>query len=154
MVGARVVALFPNHTWVAAHTDEHGSARTHLHSTHLPMTALAAALGFSGRVVRNWVPAQRGLALELERLPRGGSTILLDGEGDIPPISGRLEIVLDDFGRIRLYTSGAIINDGQSQPVSFALGQDLRLTDSYGRRSIVRIVEVAGRSALVDYMPA
>ena len=44
--GINILALFPNHTWKQATTDEHGEATLDLHSTHLPMTVFAAADGF------------------------------------------------------------------------------------------------------------
>ena len=52
-----------------------------------------------------------------------------------------------------LYASNIAINQGKQQPVHFALGEDLRLTDADGREATVRIVEVVGRSALLEYRP-
>ena len=40
---------------------------------------------------------------------------------------------------------------GKSSPFHFALGEDLRLTDADGREAMVRIVDVVGRSALLEY---
>ena len=41
----------------------------------------------------------------------------------------------------------------QQQPVHFVPGEDLRLTDVDGVEMIGRIVEIVGRSALVEYRP-
>ena len=40
------------------------------------------------------------------------------------------------------------------QSIHLALGEDLRLTDAYGYELLVRIVDIAGRSALVEYRAA
>ena len=39
------------------------------------------------------------------------------------------------------------------QPVHFVLGEDLRLTDADGNELLVRIVDIVGRSALLEYRP-
>ena len=44
-----------------------------------------------------------------------------------------------------------LIGDGRQQPVFFVPGEELRLTDSDGKALLVRIVEIVGRSALVEY---
>ena len=46
--GVEVLALFPNKTWQRATTDEAGQAELDLYTTHLPMTAYAAAPGYAG----------------------------------------------------------------------------------------------------------
>ena len=40
------------------------------------------------------------------------------------------------------------------QPVHFKLRQALRLTDVHGARLTVRFVDMAGRSAVLEYSPA
>ena len=39
------------------------------------------------------------------------------------------------------------------QPVHFVLGEAQRLTENEGREALVRIVDIVGRSALVEYRP-
>ncbi len=41
--------------------------------------------------------------------------------------------------------------DSRPQPVHFVPGETLQLTDSDGVARLVRIVEIAGRSALVEH---
>ena len=53
--------------------------------------------------------------------------------------------------RTYLYASNIAINEGQQQPVHFDTGEEMRLTDAEGRERLVRIVEVIGRAALVEY---
>ena len=151
LAGVDVLTLFPNKTWKRAATDGNGAARIALHSTHLPMTVFAAASGFAAYHERDWVPAQRTLELELLARPEGGSIIFPEASGRIPGLAGRLNPKLDTLGRTYLYASNIAINEGRQQPVHFLLGEDLRLTDANGREMLVRIVDITGRSALVEY---
>ena len=53
--------------------------------------------------------------------------------------------------RTYLYASNIAIGRGRPQPVHFVPGEELRLTDADGAECLVRILDVAGRSALVEY---
>ena len=151
LAGVEVLVLFPNRTWQRAATDEAGEAAMELHSTHLPMTVYAAAPGHAALVEREWTPSRRALALELPALPHGGAAIFPEAVGDLPGLRGRLNPKLDVRERTYLYADNISINDGAPQPVHFALGEELRLTDAFGSELRVRIVDIAGRSALVEY---
>ena len=151
--GSEVLALFPNRTWRRATTDEEGEAAIELHSTHLPMTVYAAAPGYAAHVEREWVPSRRALAMELASLPGGGAAILPEAAGHLPGLRGRLNPILDDLDRTWLYASNIAIDGGKPQPVHFTRGEPLRLTDAHGFELEVRIVDIAGRSALVEYRP-
>ena len=153
LAGADVLALFPDDTWKHATTGKHGEAALELHSSHLPMTVFAAATGFSARVRHDWLPAEGRLTLKLDVLPGGGAIILPESAGTLPGLRGRLNPIRDDHGRTWLYASNIAVNQGQPQPVHFIPGEDLRLTDADGREVWARIVEVTGRSALVEYRP-
>ena len=151
--GVDLLILFPNKTWKQATTDQDGAAVVDLYTTHLPMTVFAAAPGFSAHVEREWVPEQRALGIELHGLPGGGSCIFAEATGDIPTLAGRLNPIRDTHDRTYLYASNIAINEGRHQPVHFVLGEALRLTDAEGREALVRIVDIVGRSALVEYQP-
>ena len=151
--GSDVLALFPNKTWKRATTDENGEAEVDLHTTHLPMMVFAAAPGHGAHLEREWIPSQGSLAVELETLRDGGSVIFSESTGYIPIVQGRLNPIRDDLDRTYLYASNIAIDQGKQQPVHFALGEDLRLTDGDGREAMVRIVDVVGRSALLEYHP-
>ncbi len=148
---ADIVALFPNGTWKCAVSDKHGEAIVDLYTAELPMTVYGAALGYAACLVREWLPATGGLALKLAPLPRGGSVIFTEGTGRLPGLRGRLNPIRDAQDRTYLYTSNIAVDRGRPQPVHFALGEELRLTDSDGVMRCVRIVEIIGRSALVEY---
>ena len=151
--GVELLALFPNKTWKSATTDEDGEAQIDLHSTHLPMTVFAAATGYAGYVERDWVPVQGTLAIEMQSLPNGGAVIFPEATGSLPGLSGRLNPKRDTLDRTYLYASNIAINKGEQQPVHFIPGEDLHLTDANGEERVVRIVEIVGESALVEYRP-
>ena len=151
--GVDLLALFPNNTWKRATTDGTGEMEVSLHSVHLPMTVFAAAAGFATHNEHGWVPSQRALALGLDALPGGGSVIFPEATGNIPGLAGRLNPIRDTHDRTYLYASNIAINGGLPQPVHFIPGEDMHLADADGREMLVRVVEVAGRSALVEYRP-
>ena len=151
--GADLLVLFPNKTWKRATTDENGEAAVDLYTTALPMTVFAAAPGRAAHVEREWMPSRGGLAIELRDLPGGGAVIFPETAGCLPGLRGRLNPVLDTLNRTYLYASNIAIDQGRPQPVDFALGEDLRLTDADGNESWARIVAIEGRSALVEHRP-
>ncbi len=151
--GADLLFLYPNNTWVRATTDSAGMAEAKLYATHMPMTVFAAAAGYAAGLERDWTPARGALAIELAALPGGGSVIFPEATGCIPGLAGRLNPIRDTHDRTCLYASNIAIDDGRLQPVSFVPGAELRLTDAHGKEAWARIVEIAGRSALVEYRP-
>ena len=150
---AGLLALFPNKTWKQAITDASGQAVIELHTGHLPVSVFAAAEGFAAQVKSEWIPAQGPLTLELNRLPGGGSVIFNEATGQIPGVKGRLNPIRDTHDRTYLYASDIAINQGRQQPIHFLLGEELHLTDANGREMFVRIIDIVGRSALVEYRP-
>ena len=151
--GADLLVLFPNKTWKRATTDENGEAAVDLYTTTLPMTVFAAAPGRAAHVEREWMPSRGGLAIELRDLPGGGAVIFPEAAGCLPGLRGRLNPVFDTLNRTCLYASNIAIDQGRPQPVDFALGEDLRLTDADGNELWARIVAIEGRSALVEHRP-
>ena len=85
--------------------------------------------------------------------PSGGSAIFPEATGHLPSVAGRLNPIRDSLDRTYLYASNVAISGGKQQPVSFVLGEELQLTDANGREALVRIVDIVGRSALVEYRP-
>ena len=149
--GADVLVLFPNGTWKQAVADENGEAAVDLYSTEFPMTVFGAALGRAACLVRDWFPAAGALAIDLTPLPHGGSVIFPETTGHLPGLKGRLNPIRDALDRTYLYASNIAIGRGQPQPVHFIPGEVLRLTDSDGVERCVRIVEIVGRSALMEH---
>ena len=151
LAGAAVLILFPNHTWKSATTDSFGRATLGVHTTELPLTVFVAATDHLAHITRNWLPSSVPLAVELNALPDGGSAIFEGGTGHLPSLTGRLNPIRDSLDRTYLYASNIAINEGKPQPVHFALNEDLHLVDSNGVKCLVRIVEILGRCALVQY---
>ena len=98
-------------------------------------------------------PEPGALTIELEVLREGGSIIFSEATGSLPGLKGRLNPIRDTLDRTYLYASNISINEGKQQPVHFIPGEDLRLTDTEGIELLVRIVDIVGRSALVEYRP-
>lgn len=152
--GVDVLVLFPNKTSKQAKTDADGIAYVDLHSTHLPMTAFAGADGYTAGHSNDWVPSEGSLTLELSPLPGGGSAVFANATGHLPIVSGRLNPILDSRDRSYLYADNIAVNQGLTQPVNFRLNEDLLLTDAEGREALVRVIDIVGRSALLQYQPA
>ena len=149
--GVEVLALFPNKTWQRTTTDENGNAALDLYTTHLPMTVYAATPGYSGGLKRTWLPNQGGLVMELIQLKAGGSVIFSLGTGHIPGLHGQLNPIRDTSDRTYLYADNIAIEEGRQQPVPFRLGKPLKLTDASGTEMSVTIMDIIGRSSLVEY---
>ena len=153
LAGIEVLALFPNKTWVRATTDEAGDAALDLYTTNLPMTIYAAGPGFAAGLERAWMPNRGGLLVELEPLENGGAAIFAQGTGHLPGLRGRLNPIRDTSDRTYLYADNIAIDEGRQQPVSFRPGKPMRLTDAQGTELSVTIVDIIGRSALIEYRP-
>ena len=151
LAGADLLLMFPNKTWKRATTDKQGEAEVDLHTTQLPMTVFASAPGRAAHLERDWIPGERALAMDLAALPEGGSVIFAEATGCLPGLKGRLNPIRDTHDRTYLYASNIAVNEGQQQPVHFIPGEVLRLTDAQGTNLSVKIVDILGRSALVEY---
>ena len=151
LAGVDLLIPYPDKTWKHVITSEAGEAGVELHTTHLPMTVFASAPGHAAHLERGWIPSRRALALELALLPQGGSVILPESGGSIPGLRGSINPIRDTRDRTCLYASNIAINGGRQQPVHFLPGEELRLTDSEGGDLCVRIIDIVGRSTLVEY---
>ena len=149
--GVEVLALFPNRTWRRATTDEAGEAVLDLYTINLPMTVYAAGPGYAAGLKREWHPSGKDLRLELDPLPSGGAVIFPEATGHLPGLRGRLNPIRDTADRTYLYADNIAIEEGRQQPVGFRLGKAMRLTDADGAELFVTIVDIIGRSALVEY---
>ena len=150
---AEILLLFPNKTWQHVISNESGRAQIELHTTNLPMTVYTSAPGFAAYLRSGWVPSSGSLSIEMQVLPDGGSVIFPDATGYIPGLSGRLNPKRDTSDRNYLYATNTAINGGKQQPVDFTFGEDLHLVDADGNELMVRIVDIIGRSALIEYRP-
>lgn len=146
-----LLVLFPNGTWRQGRSNPSGEVTVDLHTTHLPMTVFATAPGYAVGLEKEWVPSRRALTLDLARLPDGGGVIFPEASGRIPGLSGGVNAIRDALERTYVYASNIRINSGAPQPVHFLLGEPLQFLDSNGTRAVVRVVDIVGRSVLVEY---
>ena len=149
--GVAVLVLFPNNTSTQATTDQHGNTTVALYTADLPMTVFLAASGLAAHLERDWVPARGPLTVDMRSLSGGGSVILSDTRGRIPGLMGRFTPRRDVHDRTYAYATDIAIDKGRAQPVHFVLGEELRLTDAAGHETMVRVVDIRGGSALVEY---
>ncbi len=150
--GVDVLILFPNKTWRRATTDVAGEAEFDLHSTHLPMTVYAAASGYTAAVVRQWIPRQGGVVVELHPLSTGGSIIFEDSAGRIPGLFGKVNPIRDDQDRTYLYAQNIAVDGGRQQPASFRYGNPISLVDSFGVEISIKILNIIGKAVLLEYV--
>ena len=108
-------------------------------TTALPMTVFVAAPGYAAHLEQAWRPDRGALAVVLDPRPDGGSVIFPEATGNLPGLAGALNPVRDAHDRLCLYASNIVVNEGQTQPVPFVPGEELRLTDAGGRELLVRI---------------
>ena len=144
-----VLMIFPNKTWREARTDALGQARFVLHAK-LPMTVMCACGGFEAYVERDFLP-DSALDAFMQPISDGGSQIIANRTGYLEGMQGRLNPILDTHDRTYLYAENVAINDGQSQPVHFALNEPMSLTDSLGSRATLWFREIVGSSSIFDY---
>lgn len=147
--GVEVLVLYPNKTYRETRTDAFGRAEFVLHA-RLPMTVLCAAEGFAAQVAHDYL-ANGPLEVRMHSVPKGGSQIISNRTGHLAGIQGRLNPILDNLDRTYLYADNIAINDGQTQPVHFALNEPIRLTDSLGASATLWFREMVGASCVFDY---
>ena len=149
LADAHVLALYPNKTFLEAHSDALGQAGFLLHS-RVPMTVFCAAPGYSAAVAAEQ-STNGSVSLKLDAAADGGSLIIANRTGHLPGIQGRLNPTLDHLDRMYLYADNIAINDGMAQPVHFALNEPLRLTDALGASATISFREMLGPSSVLDY---
>jgi len=150
---AQLLVLYPNNSREEATTGHDGEACIDLYTSELPMKVYVAARGRKAHCEERWMPSQGTLEVDLRPYPRGGSVIFYGGDGRIPGLTGRLKPMCEPGESAYLYADNVTINRGKQQPVAFYFGEDLRLTDSYGSEALIRIVDVAGKSSLIEHRP-
>ena len=151
IAGANVLALFPNKTWKGGTTSANGETMLELDSVHLMMTVFVASEGFAAHLEHDWTPAERALHIELSALPEGGAVIFPEGTGHVADLKGQLKLIRDHLDRNYLNAHNISVNNDREVQFRFVLGEELRLTDAEGKEMRIRIVDIVGLSALVEY---
>lgn len=115
------------------------------------VTLLVAGNGFQGRVMTSDGAWSDLLAINTEELPHGGSVIFGHGTGDVPDISGRLNPIRDNLGRMYAYGDNLSFDDSPAQPFSFDVDEDFEVEDAHGARARLTVRVVLGQTSLLDY---
>ena len=89
--------------------------------------------------------------MEINPLSAGGSILFPQAAGHLPGLRGRLNPIRDTSDRTYLYADNIAIEEGRQQPVPFWFGKPMRLTDAFGSELSVTIIDIIGRSSLVQY---
>ena len=71
----------------------------------------------------------------------------------MPGLAVSLNPIRDTLDRTHVYTRNIAIGGSRREPHPFVPGDELRLTDADGREMLARILDIVGRSALVEYRP-
>ena len=147
---ASVLAMFPDTTWKLAKTDESGKAAFNFYAAK-KMRVFCAAPEHKGVIERDWLPP-KSLSIKMKSLENGGSQVFTESGGkSLPGLCGTIDPILDNIDRTYLYTRTIAIDGGKQQPVHFKYGQNLHLTDAEGGDVTLRIMEIIGKSALLEY---
>ncbi len=144
-----VLILNPDNTFSQAKTNASGHVEFLIH-TRLPITVFCALEGFKAHVERFYLPDQP-LKISMQPVLNGGSQIIADSIGNLSGIQGGLKIELDSLDRTYLYAFDAMINEGESQPVLFAMDESIQLTDTFGANAILWFREMIGTCCVFDY---
>jgi len=115
------------------------------------MRVSVAAPGSRARCEDKRIPAGGPPDLNLQRLPKGGSTIFPEPSGYVAGLSGRLVPLREPDDRTYLYANDVAINEGKPQPVAFHFGEELKLSDRSGNEMTIRVFDIMGLSALIEY---
>lgn len=147
--GADILVLYPNNVALSHRTDQKGVVRFRLH-TGGGLTLYAAESSHRAALHVNFT-ASHSLHVFLPRMEGGGSAVISGGAGHISAIVGRLNPILDTANRTYLYADNVAVEGGRQQPVTFVVGEPLRLTDINNRSVLLTVRDIRGRSALVEW---
>ena len=115
------------------------------------LTVFCAHEEFPAPIERNFDPVE-DLTITLPRVEDTGSIVCPSGTGYVPGLEGRLNPIRDTSNRLYLYADNIAVRDGQPQPATFELGVPFEVEDRNGRVISIKIVEVVGRSSLIEFV--
>jgi len=149
IVGAHVLTVAANGTYVASHTTDQGAATLQLPARRL-VTVYSAHPDLAPALVPDHDPAN-DLQVTMPRAPGVGSAIFATGTGELPGLTGRLNPIRDPQERYYLYADNISIDSEAHQPHSYIPGVPLALEDAAGKRLLVTVLATIGRSSLLRY---
>jgi hypothetical protein len=147
--GATVSAVADNSTYKDAVSSGLGAALFSFPTRKL-MRALIAHPYRPGAIFPNWDPAD-DLRATLPASENTGS-VVCHSTCYIPGLEGRLNPILDTRHHMYLYADNIAIRGGEQQPASFEIGKPFMLEDSNGVIMQVTILDIQGRTSLIQYV--
>jgi hypothetical protein len=147
--GADVLAVSTNGTRLSGRSEMAGEVVLALPERRL-VTVYVAHSEHPPGIMRDFDPKE-DLIFKLADEHEVGSLIIPDGAGHVPGLSGRLNPIHDNSDRRYLYAENISINDEATQPVTFELGDPLRLEDAHGNRAVLTFIDCYGSASLLHY---
>jgi hypothetical protein len=148
VAGAKILLVSQNGTYLDGETGLEGKAIIG-NRKHKPITVFCAHTDFPAFLLKDFDGFD--LNIKLTKVPRTGSIICPNGTGHIPGLEGRLNPILDNYNRLYLYATNIAIEDLPKQPVTFRLNEPVRLEDKFGNVFMTKVIEIVGRSSLIEF---
>jgi len=149
VVNATIVAIASNNTTLDSITDENGVGALSV-LTRRSYQLLIAHEHYLGAMKLQWDPVH-DITFTLPAADNVGS-IVCKGTCHIPGFKGRLNPILDATERRYMYADNIAINDGQVQPVHFAINELLHMEDCDGVMLDARVLFLAGTTSLLEFL--
>lgn len=150
IIGAKLLLIADNNTYLNQSTKETGTASFEI-NTRRNYKLFFASNNYPTFIIEKIDPTI-DIEISIHSSENVGSIICESGLGYIPGLKGRLNPILDKSNRTYLYADNIAINGGQSQPASFKLNEPLDLEDCDGIIMQVTIIDIQGRSSLIEYV--
>ena len=147
--GAHVLLVAANGTYHEGRADQHGETKLAVPKRRL-LTVFCAHEACPAHIERDFDPVN-DLQLTLPKAEGTGSIICASGTGFVPGLTGRLNPIRDTSNRLYLYADNIAIEGGKPQPARFEIGRSFEVEDNNGQVFDLKIIEVIGRSSLVEF---
>ncbi|WP_025743565.1 TIR domain-containing protein [Aquimarina pacifica] len=145
---AKVVLMANNSTYLEGFSDENGLAHFVIRTRKL-YTILIAHPEYPAILFKNINPKD-DIQVTIEKKGESGS-IIINGTGEIPGISGKIEPVSRSGDALWLSADNVAIEGGVPQPYNFELNKSISLEDNAGNIINLVFIFFQGRIALIDY---
>jgi hypothetical protein len=146
--GAHVLLVAASGTYQQRSTDGAGDAKFAIPRRRL-LTAFCAHKVFPAHIERDFDPVE-DLTIILPKVESTGSIACPEGTGYVPGLEGRLNPIRDTSNLLYLYADYIAIREGGRQPAKFELGVPFEVEDRNGNVFDLKIIEVIGRSSLIE----
>lgn len=149
LAGVSIALVSKNGTYLSAVTNEQGIALCKVPEGRT-LTIFCAHPNRPAYLYRDF-DLTKDLDITLPSVNGSSSTICYNGTCSITGLGERLNPIRDSSSRLYVYAENIAIAGGQQQPVNFSLGVPFSLEDCHGRVVTAKILEVIGRTSLVEF---